>query len=38
MEDYSAMRKNGILPFATMWSELEGDMLSEIIQKKTNSV
>ena len=29
MEYYSAMRKNEILPFAAMWMELEGIMLSE---------
>ena len=30
MEYYSAIKKNEILPFATMWMELEGIMLSEI--------
>ena len=35
MEYYSAVKKNEILPFATMWMELEGIMLSEIIQRKT---
>ena len=35
MEYYSAMKKNEILPFATMWMELEGIMLSEISQRKT---
>ena len=30
--------KNGILSFATMWTDLEGIMLQEISQKKTNSV
>ena len=30
MEYYLAIRKNEILPFATMWMELEGIMLSEI--------
>ena len=29
MEYYSAIKKNEILPFATMWIELEGKMLSE---------
>ena len=29
---YLAMKKNEILPFATMWMELEGIMLSEINQ------
>ena len=32
MEDYLAMKKNEILPFATMWMELECIMLSEISQ------
>ena len=31
-EYYSAVKKNGILPFATTWMELEGIMLSEISQ------
>ena len=30
MEYYLAMRRNEILPFAAMWMELEGIMLSEI--------
>ena len=30
--------KNEILPFATMWMELEGIMLSEIHQRKTNII
>ena len=34
MEYYLAMRKNEILPFATMWMELEGIMLSEISQSE----
>ena len=32
MEYYSAMRKKKILPFATMWIEPEGIVLSEINQ------
>ena len=36
MEYYSAIKKNEILPFATTWMELEGIMLSEISQRKTN--
>ena len=38
MEYYSAIKKNEILPFATTWMELEGIMLSEISQTKTNTV
>ena len=38
MEYYSAVKKNEILPFATMWMELEGIMLSEISQRKTNII
>ena len=34
MEYYSAIKKNEILPFATMWIELEGIMLSEISQSE----
>ena len=34
MEYYSAIKKNEILPFATMWMELEGIMLSEISQSE----
>ena len=30
MEYYSTIKKNEILPFATMWMELEGIMLSKI--------
>ena len=35
MEHYLAMRKNEIMPFAAMWMELEGIMLSEIRRRKT---
>ena len=38
MEYYSAIKKNEILPFATTWMELEGIMLSEISQRKTNVI
>ena len=38
MEYYSAIKKNKILPFATMWMELEGIMLSEISQRKTKII
>ena len=32
MEYYSAIKKNGILPFVTTWMDLEDIMLSEITQ------
>ena len=32
MEYYAAIKRNEILPFAMMWMELEGIMLSEISQ------
>ena len=32
MEYYSAIRRKEILPFATTWIELEGNILSEISQ------
>ena len=38
MEYYSAIKKNEILPFATMWMELEGIILSEISQRKTKII
>ena len=31
------IRKNEILPFVTTWADLEGVMLSEISQRKTNT-
>ena len=34
MEYYLAMRKNEIMPYAAMWLELEGIMLSEISQSE----
>ena len=34
MEYYPAIKKNEILPFATMWMELEGIVLREIGQSK----
>ena len=38
MEYYSAIKKNSILLFATIWMYLEYIMLSEIDQRKTNIV
>ena len=38
MEYYSAIKNNEILPLATTWMELEGIMLSEINQRKTNII
>ena len=37
MEYYWAMRKNEIMPFAATWMELEGIMLSEVSQRKTDT-
>ena len=34
MEYHSAIKKNEILPFATMWMELGGIMLSKISQSE----
>ena len=34
MEYYSVIKKNKILPFATMWMELASTMLSEISQSE----
>ena len=38
LEYYSAIRKNEFLPFAIIWMNLEGTMLSEIRQRKTNTI
>ena len=38
MEYYSVMKKNEILPFVTLWMELEYIMLSKITQRKTNII
>ena len=35
-EYYSAMKKNNIVPFATIWMDLEGIMLNEISPKGKN--
>ena len=37
MDYYSAIKKDEILPFAT-WVDLEGSMLRDISQRKTNTV
>ena len=34
MEYYAGIKRNEILPFAMMWMELEGVMLSEISQSE----
>ena len=38
MKCYLAMKKNEILPFATMWMELEGIMLSGISQSEKDTI
>ena len=38
MEYYLAMRKNDIWPFVATWIELESIMLSEISQRKTDTM
>ena len=38
MEYYSTLKKKDILPFATTWMDLKGIMLSEVRQRKTNTV
>ena len=35
---YSTIRKNVTLPFAITWMDLEGIMLSETSQRKTNTI
>ena len=36
MEYYSAIKKKKLLPFATVWMDLENIMLSEISQSENN--
>lgn len=36
MEHYTAIKKNEIVPFATIWMDLEGIILSEINQAEKN--
>ena len=38
MKYYFAIKMNEILPFVTTWMHLEGIMLSEISQRKTNTI
>ena len=38
MQYYSVIKKNEILSYATTWMNLEGIMLSEISQRKTNTI
>ena len=38
MEYYSVIKKNKIMPFAATWMELETFILSEVSQKKTNTI
>ena len=37
MEYYSTIKKNGIMPFAATWIELEIIILSEVRKRKTNT-
>ena len=37
MDYHSAIKKSEIVPFVTAWMDLEGIMLSEISQRKTNT-
>ena len=36
--EYLAIKKNEILPLVATWMDLEGIILSEISQRKTNTV
>ena len=38
MEQYSAIKKNEIMPFAATWMDLEIIILSEVSQTKTNII
>ena len=38
MDYYSTIKKNKVLPFATTWIDLEGIMLSELNQRKKNTL
>ena len=38
MEYYSTIKKNGILPFAVTWIDLENIILSEVSQKRKTNI
>ena len=38
IEYYLAIKNDEILPFGTTWMDLEGIMLSEVSQRKTNTI
>ena len=38
MEYYSAIKKNEIMPFEATWMDLEIIILSEVSQRKTNTI
>ena len=38
VEYYSAVKRNEITPFATTWMDLEIIILSEVSQRKTNTI
>ena len=38
VEYYSAIKKNKIMPFAATWMDLEIIILSDISQRKTNTI
>ena len=38
IEYYSAIKKNEIMPFAATWMDLEVIILSEVSQRKTNTI
>ena len=38
MEYYLAIKKKNNVPFVTIWMDLENIMLSEISQRKTNTI
>ena len=38
MEYYSDIKRNKIMPFAAIWMDLKISILSEVSQKKTNTI